>query len=100
MGEAEQVPTCRNGYPGYEGETDYIGALSCCALECGRCASEGCEDLPGGPDACCPAIIYEFGLYCSGGDAPEAPCFLNEKFYDGDDDYERELPAIYEKQLP
>lgn len=87
--ETEEDPICTYTdfkFAGYEGEQ------TCCAVECGTCESEGCEDRPGGPDACCPAIIDEFGDHCDNPNTEGAPCYLFEKFTDGDfEPVEREL---------
>lgn len=38
---------------------------TCCASSCGSCGGNGCKDLPGGKEQCCPWYIRDNPVECS-----------------------------------
>merc|ERR1712070_1284964 len=51
-------PNCASGIKGTG-----LGPV-CCASSCGTCVA-ACENLPGGPGACCPDTIWAANMPCS-----------------------------------
>lgn len=78
-GEEEvEVPTCRNGFPGYDASNS--NGDVCCPVECGGCAFEGCqtagEEAGVGNIACCINRIIYYEDDCS--ETGVAPCVITD----------------------
>lgn len=72
------------------------GGAACCALSCGECVQDGCNQMNGGGNfsnlhACCYWGIYDTGRFCS--ITEEAPCLVDDRTCDGD------IPGIQEGQF-
>jgi hypothetical protein len=83
LANEEQCPrwigTLSVGNPAW-GEADGKGkdATVCCPRSCGICGGTGCEDRPGGADACCHNSIRESRNMCT---IHASPCVVYDRGY-------------------